>query len=100
MTNFVVGQRVCCVDDSRHPHCSAMPVQGRAYTIRALPRTSRGMVGIYLEEITNPIYPYADGDFEPAFRSNRFRPLVTKQTDISFAHEILRKTSRKQGADA
>jgi len=88
---FRVGQKVCCVDDRSNNWSSQWIVRGGIYTISSVGRlpplsprffkTSNYLV-IELEGIDKP----------NGFASLRFRPL----TDISFAHEILRKVSRKQ----
>ena len=101
---FRVNQKVVCVDDrfGKRWHQRGIlqrPIKGRVYTVRD--------VGIYnfavgpmpslrLEEIINPIIDWDDGDTsEIAFHAGRFRPAVERKTDISFAHEILRKASKR-----
>jgi hypothetical protein len=40
------------------------------------------------------------GPWCAGFRASAFRPLVDRTTDISVFHEILRKVTKRQGADA
>ncbi len=55
---------------------------------------------IRLEEIVNPSDAVwlDDPPAEAAFRKRRFRPIVERKTDISFAHEILRKATKRVNA--
>lgn len=106
---FRVGQKVVCVDDGnfsvdRHPWVSNKylpnrPVRGNVYTVRGFDPDFPE--SIYLCEIYNPNdLQWANGFGEGSFLPRRFRPIVERKTDISFAHEILKKASNKQGADA
>jgi hypothetical protein len=76
----------------------AYPQLHEVYTIRALrmnPRTNT--INCLVVEIVNPERDAPpDGFGEPYFGMWRFRPAAERKTDISFAHEILRKTSRKE----
>lgn len=90
---FRVGQKVVCirVSSAAPPHCNG-GILGETYTVRGVMfDTVLQRPGIYLEEIVNPIHPIWDEEW--AHDAERFRPL----TDISFAHEILRRVSHKQG---
>lgn len=105
---FQEGQRVVCVNDDwrvdhprrqvwldRMPH---LPKRGRFYTIRRC-EAARGadyLFGVLLVELVNPsaIWPGLPNAREGWFRSERFRPVVPRKTDISIFERIA------QGADA
>lgn len=94
---FRVGQKVVCVDDSisrlsrilrwalRYPWNLR---RGEVYTIQSLASDFYGESTLVLVEAKNP--PVEDR----GFFARRFRPVANRKTDISFAHEILRKTKR------
>ena len=88
---FHVGQKVVCIYRFLHPryYGLAPPNSGEIYTVSRL-TVGASMHGIHLAECpsNNPF----------GWAAYRFRPVVERKTDISFAHEILRKTSH--GADA
>ena len=102
---FRVGQKVVCVDDSRGT--KYMPAgfgpsrssnlhgltRGRVYTIRDLD-TEEGILVCRVEEIIRPVESYYGK--EAWFAQGRFRPVAEKKTDIGFAHEILRKASKRE----
>jgi hypothetical protein len=92
---FRLGQKVVCVDDDIvgknptsiiPPH---LPKLHQVYTVRGFIKSDDGREFVYLCEIVNPIR----NNHEPAFAPFRFRPIVERKTDISFAHEILRKAN-------
>ncbi len=69
--------------------------RGEIYTVSAvLPADGYQSYGISLAEVVIPRdrapYWYREG-----WVAHRFRPIVEKKTDISFAHEILRRVTRK-----
>ena len=79
---FHVSQKVVCVDDSLPAnswHQAHMIGKGRIYVVMAL---------------AGPDCIDIDGSGR-AWQNWRFRPLVGRKTDISFAHEILRKVTKK-----
>lgn len=92
---FRVGQKVECiaapVDDLQPGEVSAEI--GGIYTIRGM-MVWGGVLGLLLEEIRNPPVHCIGGFHERHQWAGRFRPLVTRKTDIAFAHEILRKASK------
>lgn len=96
-----IGQKVVCVDasciDSQKYYQPEIFV-GAIYTIASFGEHSDfpGEQGVHLVEIPLRI---PVGDREP-FGAWRFRPIVEKKTDIGFAHEILRKITRKNGERA
>ena len=99
---FRVGQKVVCIDGDFSSYWSVvkhLPEKGRVYTVRALTECTFGpfkdVPCILLQEIRNPVQLWSNGRvFECPFTAKRFRPVVERKTDISFAHEILRKVSR------
>lgn len=101
---FRIGQRVVCIrgTGARVPYGDKVvicPEKGTTYTVRGIqpnPFTG-GLQCLLLEEIHNPLH---SSGLEFDFTADRFRPIVERKTDIGFAHEILRKVSRKYGADA
>lgn len=104
---FYRGQKVVCVNDVYRHHSWHLvrnrPVQGAVYIIREIASGwfDDGEDGLRLEEVKNEPRRWHGGDVsEVAFALFRFRPVVERKTDIGFAHEILRKVTRRQGADA
>lgn len=104
---FIVGQRVVCIDDSwREPDLIRFlervchyrfPRLNHVYTVRGVliyqfdPTPD---VGVYLEELRNPVIQWRDGDYsELAFSPCRFRPLQTRPTDIEVFQRIRRRVS-------
>jgi hypothetical protein len=88
---FRVGQKVVCIND-KEIHggfwaAGARPVAGAVYTItEIIPGAYGDYQALRFSEIRNA------GDI--GYRSSRFRPVAERKTDISFAHEILRKASK------
>jgi hypothetical protein len=88
-SGWYVGQKIICVD-GLFPGvvwewCSAVPISGDVYTIRAMKFSPNHVTGIcclafYLEEISNPIPPH----WERGFKHIRFRPLSA--TESTAAH--------------
>jgi hypothetical protein len=93
---FKVGQKVVCIradcDAGKYWGLQDAPVLGRIYTVSAAEFTSSitGRQCIGIAELTPPP--------SGGYRTSRFRPLVERKTDIGFAHEILRKASKKAPA--
>lgn len=96
---FRIGQKVVCVNTGKGAYGEITPVLGEVYTIREVKMHRKGP-GYRLVEIVNAPADYAQGVMECSFAHSCFRPVVERKTDISFAHEILRKTSRKQTVKA
>jgi hypothetical protein len=87
---FRVGQKVVCVDDSPPTIGRALLVKkGAIYTV-ADSFEWLGQEGLLFDEI--------DPKDGVGWHAWRFRPVVERKTDISFAHEIL--NSVNQGVDA
>lgn len=101
---FRVGQKVVCV--WRKPNMKwpgTLPtVVGAIYTVRGIEWISapysEGHPGLYLEELRNEVRMTTEGMWEPSYRASKFRPVVERSTDITFAHEILRKATKRQRA--
>jgi hypothetical protein len=91
---FRIGQKVVCID----AQCAAgfdwygfPPTEGAVYTVAGFGR--------------NPVYGHevikiAELGHPWGYKPRRFRPVVERKTDISFAHEILRKASKPARAPA
>lgn len=93
-----VGMKVVCIDIPWPAHaadCAAkgcrFPEPGRIYTIREIGvAKDDGKVYVRLCEIVNPRVnqrPWPAG--EPRFGARRFRPLVSRKTDISVFQQML-----------
>lgn len=101
---FRIGQKVVCIDDSHHhPFIGwfVLPKKDSVYTIRSFyecPLTKK--IGLRFYEIKNKEFSFVDGYAEPAFDKDGFRPLVTKETDISIFTEILHKAGNNTPVDA
>ena len=92
---FRVGQKVVFIG----PNCpnnhlkQNVPVYGEVYTIRATAEIT-GIPALLLEEVHNEPRRWSNGCYELHIETKWFRPIVERKTDISFAHEILRKASK------
>ena len=81
---FRVGQKVVCIDSSGG--CEAYGIfSGRIYTITN--------IGLWLGKTLHVDVKEIPSRVPLGWRATRFRPVVERKTDISFAHEILRKAS-------
>jgi hypothetical protein len=97
---FRVGQKVVKIPGTGkaggHPDLPSL-VNGAVYTIRDIDWRAAHIHGtptIRVEEVTGPVIETTVGPFEPGYSPKVFRPVVERKTDISFAHEILRKASK------
>lgn len=83
--SFYTGQKVICINDIGNIHLK----KGMTYTITGFERVDNlpDGEGIFLAETKH----YTDCPF----LQYRFRPLNERKTNISFAHDILRKASKK-----
>lgn len=101
---FRVGQKVVCISEGCEfgYNDEIVPQKGQIYTVReVLPAIHYpGELVIRLVEIVNRPRQYRDSFTECSFRAVRFRSIVEKKTDISFAHEILREHTKKIGEKA
>ncbi|MBN9007278.1 MAG: hypothetical protein J0H40_17910 [Rhizobiales bacterium] len=92
--SFRLGQKVVCIVDSDRWICGrhVRPKKGCIYTVRSvLPADHHGPESIRLYEIVNPS---TSAIGEPAYFAAGFRLIEERETDIGFAHEILRKVSK------
>ncbi len=86
---MVKGQKVICINDTFSPTVRALykqlPVKDTIYTVREVflgrEKIVKGgdtaTVGLLLEELTNPLDPFHQGEQELGFSSERFAPLNT-----------------------
>jgi hypothetical protein len=83
---FRVGQKVVCVGEVIPDPSCAFPIfqKGAVYTVSLIEEFG-GFTFLTVAEL----HPCVTGE------ASGFRPIVERKTDISFAHEILRKASRK-----
>lgn len=92
---FHVGQKVVCVQDTELRR-EITPRRGEVYTIRSI-HPYNGRIYFRLVEIVNEPRLYSTGFYgECFFNREGFRPIVERKTDISFAHEILRKATKRK----
>lgn len=99
---FHVNQKVVCVNAKPSPICRITGVsnlsKGAIYTIRDI-EVWEGVECVRLVEIVERPYHFIDrGWLEPSWRANRFRPVVSRKTDISIFTAML--TPSKQEIDA
>lgn len=97
---FRIGQKVIAVYDGNSitPCVQKRLTVGAIYTIRDVDSrllAIHGQPTVRVDEVINVI---ENGWWEPGYQLKVFRPVVDKQTDISFAHEILRKATKKERA--
>lgn len=107
---FRVGQKVVCIKDYPDEHArfsnigarqrSRLIHEGSIYTIREIDTRSitiHGVACLRFEGITGRMRDTCVGPWESgaSFPASHFRPIVERKTDISFAHEILRKVTSK-----
>jgi hypothetical protein len=88
---YGVGDQVVCVD-ARKIHtdtstvCPQFPIKGEVYTIRALVTNApSGQLGVYLEELVNPIPSPPEEPIEPSFYGWRFRRVKKTNIDVFLA---------------
>ena len=92
---FRVGQKVVCVDpDSPSVSGRCMwendaPVRGQIYTVRRCFVDFTDTIVVWLEEIERGPMARAEWGDDIGYAAWRFRPLVSRPTDISIFHEIL-----------
>lgn len=99
---FRVGQKVVCVkgspgDVAIRGAAGSRPVRGEIVTINTInywPQKNRTLLTFVEHDNSRLINVYDCSGIEPGFDAECFRPVVERKTDISFAHEILRKASK------
>lgn len=85
---FRIGQKVVCIKAQPFRTVGRMfgdevlPQYKEVYTVRTI-EVDYGHSWIRLYEIVNPIHDYGNSIAEASFRSDRFRAVVTRKTDIS-----------------
>jgi hypothetical protein len=98
---FRVGQKVTMLRPWRpffNPYPDVVFTEfGEVYTVRDIIEVTGKGTGILVCEIRNQPHLYkARGILEQPFPADNFRPIV--ETDIGFAHEILRKVTKREDA--
>lgn len=93
---FKPGDPVVCVDDvwpaGSFYGVEKLPMKDNVYTVREIFVPSypfRDRIAVRLIEIQNPVLDYVQGITEAAFDASRFRPLVTRKTDITIFKAML-----------
>jgi hypothetical protein len=102
---FRVGQKVVCVDARATDASGDRELfKGAIYTIRwagrydgPFPWVWGQFYGVRLEGL-HRLDPWTPENSDLPFDAVRFRPVVERETDIRFAHEILRTASQKERA--
>jgi hypothetical protein len=95
MTNFRVGQKVVCIDASSRFGgwgiewaAGEAPIEGHIYTvIRSY--CFAGLPCLWLAEIKRSQSAQAIHGPDVGYHADRFRPLVTRKTDISIFKAML-----------
>jgi len=97
---FVVGQRVVCMNDHFAPkglaHLRAwsepcLPAKDQVYTVRKIEAFDDATY-LFFTEIVNPVIPFQHGMWEQGFDHRRFRPLTERKSDISVFTKMLNQT--------
>lgn len=87
---FHVGQKVVCVDaDGVNPLLHSLD-KGAVYQLRHLLVDDFGVEGCFLVGVKNFCHAYTG--IEHGYEIRRFRPVVTRKTDISIFTEMLTNT--------
>lgn len=100
---FHVGQNVVCVnaENTRRDDVAEL-VNGQIYTVAWCGHYTNlfgeTMLSVRLEEVDRTSGASSIDDPDHPFRATRFRPIQERKTDISFAHEILRKATKRKTA--
>lgn len=102
---FQAGQKVVCIDDSFEDSFAFLvntPTKGSVYTVRDVELvvgvTGQKCILLRLKEVVNPVENWDNGRMEVGFFPYRFRPIVTRKTDISVFQAML--TGQTQTVDA
>lgn len=88
---FQVGQKVVCVAKGWNSRQKIAPPYGAVCTVTNVYTTGSGHLALEVAEYPAPAAP----GYTAGWGAIGFRPAVQRKTDISFAHEILRKVNRK-----
>lgn len=103
MSNFRVGQRVVCVDDTaiglfnRWSGEDAIR-EGQIYTVRSVHLDERGILVLWLDEVSRTALARARHGDMVGYRASRFRPVVERKSDISIFKAMLNQ--KPAGVDA
>ena len=104
MTDWRVGMKVVCVDDSLLLPVvgrSALPKRGGVYTIRSIFKDPFwGNLALHLFEVRNPVCRWDPQPFESGFGAHRFRPVINPEADLSEFEAILRGVEKREVVDA
>jgi len=95
---FRVGQKVVCIEASTGEFVyqgAVEPTVGDIGTVTNVYVAFNGDLAIELAEFPAPGGRWGGAIYEPGWLACSFRHLVERKTDIGFAHETLRKVSRK-----
>lgn len=94
---FRIGQKVVCVDAKGSDgiwYPGEEIEEGKVYTIHSvLTHPTKGNPLVRLQELKR-VPECMEVWGHDGYGAYRFRPAVERKTDISFAHEILRKASK------
>ena len=99
---FYVGQKVVCVDDvfsSDGYGDECLPRKGQVYAVRWIGTEHTRPLCIRVDEITNLVRAYMIDrvrKWEPSFGAYRFRPVVSRPTDISIFTAMLTDKQREK----
>jgi hypothetical protein len=78
---YNVGDIVLCINDSFSYNAinyfKLLPIKHKIYTIRQIKYYSNNEIGFLLEEIINPLCKNTIKDYEPSFKSTRFKKIDT-----------------------
>lgn len=103
MFRFHVGQKVVCINATIYQEEYSPLVVGRVYVVNAIgrcggydPYGNDAICDVLDVGVTNPFWKQWEGDH--GFDAKRFRPLVTRQTDISIFTAML--NPQRQSEDA
>lgn len=97
------GMKVICIDptwgatgDFQRTYCPNLPTLGEVYTVRDIHvYRAYDEAFIRLVEVVNPA---VESPNEPVFMASKFRPLVTRSTDISIFTKLLTPLPCKETA--
>lgn len=103
---FRIGQSIQCVDVAPRPYSDKTMTElltlNAIYTVREIDTRTVPYVGVatlLLNEIAMPPeYTKEFGRQEPGFASDRFRPLIAHETDISVFKALLNSTPARREA--
>ncbi len=102
--SFHVGQKVVCISAASNnggiPAGASEPTLGDVGTIINVYMPRCQQLAIELAEWPQPGGIIGNRRYEPGWLAEDWRPLIERKTDIGFAHEILKKVTRKNRVSA